>query len=105
MVDYNLNSCYQTIYNSRGLGAVDTILHLDKLRQIVAVKEKLRTKTSSSSSQEKQHMRKTMSVPNFVQMSQSFSLDNLQSIQMRSSISFHDTHELSGRYWNIFKAI
>ena len=91
-----------SIHNFRGLGAVDTILHLDKLRQIVAVKEKLRTKTSSSSSsQEKQHMRKTMSVPNFVQMSQSFSLDNLQSIQMRSSISFHDTLELSGRYWNI----
>ena len=88
---------YIALY-TRGLGAVDTILHLDKLRQLVAVKEKLRTKTpSSGSSQQQQNMRKTMSVPNFVQMSQSFSLDNLQSIQMRSSISFHDTLELSGR--------
>ena len=85
---------------TRGLGAVDTILHLDKLRQIVAVKEKLRSKTplSSCSSQQMQQMRKTMSVPNFVQMSQSVSLDNLQNIQMRSSISFHDTLESSGRY-------
>ena len=90
---------------TRGLGAVDTILHLDKLRQVVAVKEKLRTKTQSSSSQQQQNMRKTMSVPNFVQMSQSFSLDNLQSIQMRSSISFHDTFELSGRDLNIFNVI
>ena len=86
---------YIALY-TRGLGAVDTILHLDKLRQNVAVKERLKTRTSGSRQQ--QHMRKTMSVPNFVQMSQSFSLDNLQSLQMRSSISFHDTFDLSSRY-------
>ena len=88
---------YIALY-TRGLGAVDTILHLDKLRQNVAVKERLKTRTPGSGSGQQQHMRKTMSVPNFVQMSQSFSLDNLQSLQMRSSISFHDTFDLSSRY-------
>ena len=83
---------------TRGLSAVDTILHLDRLRQSVAVKEKLKLKTATPCSQQLPvNMRKTMSVPNFVQMSQSFSLDSLSSYQMKSSVSFHDSGELSGR--------
>ena len=80
---------------AQGLAAVETLLHLDRLRQSVAVKEKL--KQGGAGGQQQQHMRKTMSVPNFVQMSQSFSLDNMSSLQMRSSISFHDSQELTGR--------
>ena len=81
---------------TKGLSAVDTILHLDKLRQSVAVKEKL--KTAGAAAQQQQNMRKTMSVPNFVQMSQSFSMDNFSSAQMRSSISFQDSADLNGRF-------
>ena len=81
---------------TKGLSAVDTILHLDRLRQSVAVKEKL--KTVGTAAQQQQNMRKTMSVPNFVQMSQSFSMDNFSSVQMRSSISFQDSADLNGRY-------
>ena len=81
---------------TKGLSAVDTILHLDRLRQSVAVKEKL--KTVGTATQQQQNMRKTMSVPNFVQMSQSFSMDNFSSVQMRSSISFQDSADLNGRY-------
>ena len=81
---------------TKGLSAVDTILQLDRLRQSVAVKEKL--KTVGTGAQQQQNMRKTMSVPNFVQMSQSFSMDNFSSVQMRSSISFQDGADLSGRF-------
>ena len=80
---------------TKGLSAVDTILHLDRLRQSVAVKEKLKQKSPLTVSQ--QNMRKTMSVPNFVQMSKSLSLDSMSSLQMRSSLSFHDSLELNGR--------
>ena len=81
---------------TKGLSAVDTILQLDRLRQSVAVKEKL--KTVGTGAQQQQNMRKTMSVPNFVQMSQSFSMDSFSSLQMRSSISFQDGADLSGRF-------
>ena len=81
---------------TKGLSAVDTILHLDRLRQSVAVKEKL--KTVDTAAQQQKNMRKTMSVPNFVQMSQSFSVDNFSSVQMRSSISFQDSADLNGRF-------
>ena len=81
---------------TKGLSAVDTILQLDRLRQSVAVKEKL--KTVGATAQQQQNMRKTMSVPNFVQMSQSFSMDNFSSAQMRSSISFQDSADLNGRF-------
>ena len=81
---------------TKGLSAVDTILHLDRLRQSVAVKEKL--KTVDTAAQQQKNMRKTMSVPNFVQMSQSFSMDNFSSVQMRSSISFQDSADLIGRF-------
>ena len=80
---------------TKGLSAVDTILQLDKLRQSVAVKEKM--KSAELTGQHQQNIRKTVSVPNFVQMSQSFSLDNFSSLQMRSSISFQDSAELNGR--------
>ena len=82
---------------TKGLSAVDTILQLDRLRQSVAVKEKLKT-GGSAAQQQQQNMRKTMSVPNFVQMSQSFSMDNFSSVQMRSSISFQDSADLNGRF-------
>ena len=82
---------------TKGLSAVDTILQLDRLRQSVAVKEKLKT-VGSAAQQQQQNMRKTMSVPNFVQMSQSFSMDNFSSAQMRSSISFQDSADLNGRF-------
>ena len=81
---------------TKGLSAVDTILQLDKLRQSVAVKEKLKSVVLSGQNQ--QNIRKTVSVPNFVQMSQSLSLDNFSSLQMRSSISFQDSAELNGRF-------
>ena len=83
---------------TKGLSAVDTILHLDRLRQSVAVKERLKQKTLTPSQQQPVNMRKTMSVPNFVQMSQSFSLDNISQMStMKSSISFHDGKDLNGR--------
>ena len=80
---------------TKGLSAVDTILQLDKLRQSVAVKEKMKT---AGAAEQQQNMRKTVSVPNFVQMSQSFSQDNFSTLQMRSSISFQDSAELNGRF-------
>ena len=83
---------------TKGLSAVNTILHLDRLRQNVAVKEKMKTVGVGTQQQQQQNMRKTMSVPNFVQMSQSLSLDNFSSLQMRSSISFQDSLELNGRF-------
>ena len=70
---------------SKGVSAVETILLVDRLRQQVAVKEKL------SQGGKKEAIRKTMSVPNFVQMSQSLSFDNLSATQMRSSASFQVT--------------
>jgi len=79
---------------SKGVSAVETILYLDRLRQNVAVKEKL---TAQGKNNPQQSIRKTMSVPNFVQMSQSLSFDNISSLQMRSSLSFQDSIELSGR--------
>lgn len=68
---------------SKGVSTVETILLLDRLRQNVAVKEKLAAQSSK-----KEAIRKTMSVPNFVQMSQSLSFDNISVLQMRSSCSF-----------------
>jgi len=79
---------------SKGVSAVETILFLDRLRQNVAVKEKL---TAQGKTNPQQSIRKTMSVPNFVQMSQSLSFDNISSLQMRSSTSFQDSMDLSGR--------
>ena len=91
---------------SKGVSAVETILLLDRcrllilhlltpfipapapspscrLRQNVAVKEKLAAQRGK-----REAIRKTMSVPNFVQMSQSLSCDSFSSLQMRSSCSF-----------------
>ena len=49
----------------------------------MAVKEKLAAQRGK-----REAIRKTMSVPNFVQMSQSLSCDSFSSLQMRSSCSF-----------------
>ena len=78
------------------MAAVETVLLLDRLRQTVAVKERLAAREKSTAATATAAIRKTMSVPNFVQMSQSFSLDNLSSLQpgLRSSLSFHDSAAL-----------
>jgi kinesin family protein 13 len=67
---------------TKGVSAVETVLLLDRLRQSVAVKERL------AAGGRRDRIRKTMSVPNFVQMSQSLSFDNISGLQMRSSCSF-----------------
>lgn len=51
------------------MSAVESILTLDKLRQSVAVKERLLAQGGSNTSYQNVSMRKTASVPNFSQVS------------------------------------
>ncbi|XP_040583928.1 kinesin-like protein KIF13A isoform X2 [Lepeophtheirus salmonis] len=88
---------------TKGVSAVETILVLDRLRQDVAVKERLKNKSlgkecsptngslSNSSSGAQPFMRKTLSVPNIshVMMSNSTSFDNISSM-MKTSESFSE---------------
>ena len=85
LTDSNGNSGKQSFIEqyTQGISAVETILALDQLRQSVVVKELVKNKALMSNSQtectlmaqqqqqqlQNQMMRKTMSVPNFSQVS------------------------------------
>lgn len=53
---------------TKSVSAVESILTLDKLRQSVAVKERLLARGNNNANYQSTSMRKTASVPNFSQV-------------------------------------
>ncbi|KAK7582634.1 hypothetical protein V9T40_014079 [Parthenolecanium corni] len=65
---------------TKSVSAVESILTLDKLRQSVAVKERLLAQGSNNTSYQNVSMRKTASVPNFSQLMRFDSFDFLSPV-------------------------